>query len=148
VLVLHPAHRLLAPSTELRSRTYKVPVHPNRESKLPNPDSHQTYAAYSPCPALHIACITYPTMVRRTLNVLIIRNPFPRVHTPHTSMMPHAMAHENGTGHPIAGILGLVSSSHTWEVTNTRMQASSDPVSTHPNHLKPTQMHLDVSSDQ
>jgi hypothetical protein len=82
------------------------------------------------------------------LNALIIRNPFPRVRTPHTSTAPRAMAHENGTGQPLVGILDLVSSSHTREVTNTRTQASSDPVSTHPNHLKPTQTRPDVSSNQ
>jgi hypothetical protein len=41
VLVLRPAHHLMAPSTEPRTRTYEVPIHPNQESKLPNPDSHQ-----------------------------------------------------------------------------------------------------------
>jgi hypothetical protein len=59
---------------------------------------------------------------------------------PHTSVASRAMAHEKGTDQPIAGILGLVSSSHTQEVANTRTQALSNPVSTHPYHSKPTQM--------
>jgi hypothetical protein len=63
VLVLRPAHRLMAPSTESRTSTYEVPVHPNRESKLPNPVSHQMHAAYAPHPTLGIARITRPTMV-------------------------------------------------------------------------------------
>jgi hypothetical protein len=140
VLVLRPAHRLMTPSTESRTRTYEVPVHPNRESKLPNSVAHQTHAAYAPHPTLCIAHTTRPTMVQPPLNALIIRIPFPRVRTPHTSVASRAMAHEKGTDQPIAGILGLVSSSHTQEVANTRTQASSDPVSTHPYHSKPTQM--------
>ncbi len=60
VLVLRPAHRLTAPSTEPWTRTYEAPVHPNRESKLPNPDSHQTHAAYGPHPASHIVRTTRP----------------------------------------------------------------------------------------
>ncbi|KAJ7910209.1 hypothetical protein B0H13DRAFT_2329632 [Mycena leptocephala] len=146
VLALRPAHRLMAPSTESRTRTYEAPVHPNRESKLPNPVSHQTHAAYAPHPTLHITSTTRPTMVQPPLNALIVRNPFPRVRTPHTSAALHATAHENGTDQPIAGILGLVSSSHTQEVTNTRTQASSGPVSTHPSHSKPT--HPGASSNQ
>jgi hypothetical protein len=62
-VLLHPAHHLMAPSTESRTRTYKAPVHPNRESKLPNPVSHQTHAAYAPHPTLCVACTTRPTMV-------------------------------------------------------------------------------------
>jgi hypothetical protein len=58
--VPHPAHRLMAPSTKLRTRTYEVPVHPNRESKLPNPDSHRTHTAYGPHPTLHIVRTTCP----------------------------------------------------------------------------------------
>jgi hypothetical protein len=63
VLVLRPAHRLTAPSTESRTRMYEAPVHPNRESKLLNPVSHQTHAAYAPHPTLGIARTTRPTMV-------------------------------------------------------------------------------------
>jgi hypothetical protein len=146
--VLRPAHRLMAPSTELRTRTYESPVHPNRELKLPNPVSHQTHPAYAPHPTLYIARTTRPTTAQPPLNVLIARNPFPRVRTLHTRMAPRATAHENGTDQPIAGILGSVSSSHTREVTNTRTQALPNPVSTRLNHLKPTQMHPDASSDQ
>jgi hypothetical protein len=138
--VLCPAHHLMAPSTDSRTRMYETPVHPNQGSKLPNPVSHQMYTAYGPHPTPCIARTTCPTTVRLLLNVIIARNPFPRVCTPHTSATLHAMAHENGTDQPIAGILGRVSSSHTREVTNARTQASSDPVSTHPNHLKPTEL--------
>jgi hypothetical protein len=119
VLVLQPAHRLMAPSTESRTRTCEAPVHPNRESKLPNPVSHQTHATYAPHPTFCIARTTRPTMVQPPLNPLIVQIPFPRVRTPHTNAAPCAMAHENGTDQPIVGILGLVSSSHTREVTNT-----------------------------
>ncbi|KAJ7870545.1 hypothetical protein B0H13DRAFT_2350323 [Mycena leptocephala] len=79
--------------------------------------------------------------------------PSPELHpcttrTSLTSTAPCATAHESGTNQPIAGILGFVSSSHTREVTNTRTQASSDPVSILPNHSKPTQMRPDASPDQ
>jgi hypothetical protein len=59
VLVLRPAHCLMTPSTELRTRKYEVPVHPNRESKLPNPDSHQMHTAYSP-PSNPLHCMYHP----------------------------------------------------------------------------------------
>lgn len=61
VLVLHPAHCLMAPSTESWTRTYEAPAHPNRESKLPNPVSHQTHAAYAPHPTPCIVRTTRPT---------------------------------------------------------------------------------------
>jgi hypothetical protein len=70
VLVLCPVHCLMAPSTELRMRTYEVPVHPNQESKLPNLDSHQMYAAYSLHPTLRIVCTACPTMVPATRHPL------------------------------------------------------------------------------
>jgi hypothetical protein len=138
VLVLRPAHRLTAPSTEPWTRTYEAPVHPNRESKLPNPDSHQTHAAYGPHPTFHIACTTRPTShdPRWTPPSPKLRPCTTR--TSLTSTAPCAMAHKSGTNQPIAGILGLVSSSHTLEVTNTRTQTSSDPVPILPNHSKPT----------
>jgi hypothetical protein len=148
VLVPCPAQCLMAPSTEPWMRTYEVPVHPNRESKLPNPDSHQTHAAYGPHPTFHIVRTTRPTShdTRWTLplpELCLCTTP-----TSLTNTAPCAAAHKNGTDQPMAGILGLVSSSHTREVTNTRTQASSDPLSTHPKHSKPTQMRLDVSSGQ
>jgi hypothetical protein len=112
VLVLCPAHLLIAPSTELRTRTYEVPIRPNRESKLPNPDSDQTHAAYGPHPTLHIVRTTRPTSHETGWTL-----PLPefRLCTTRTSLMntaPHATPHENGTVQPIAGILALVSSSH------------------------------------
>jgi hypothetical protein len=73
VLVLHC---LMAPLTKLRSRTYEAPAHPNWESKLPNLDSHQMYAAYGPHPTLHIVRTTCPTMVLATQHPLkiLLRN--------------------------------------------------------------------------
>ena len=146
--MLRPAHRLTAPSTEPWTRTYEAPVHPNRESKLPNQDSHQTHAAYGPQPTSHTVCTTRPVShdARWTLPLPELRPCTTR--TSHTNTAPRATAHENGTDQPIAGILGFVSSSHTREVTNTRTQALSDPVSILPNHSKPTQMRPDASSDQ
>jgi hypothetical protein len=118
VLVLRPAHCLTAPSTDPWTRMYEVPVHPNRESKLPNPDSHQMHAAYSPHPTSHIVHTTRLTShdTRWTLPLPKLRLCTTR--TSHTSTAPCTTAHENGTDQPIAGILGFVSSSHTREVTH------------------------------
>jgi hypothetical protein len=141
VLVLRPAHRLMM-------RMYEAPIHPNWELKLPNPDSHQMHAAYGPHPTSHIVRTTRPNNHDTQWTLPLPELCLCTTRTSHTSIAPCATAHENGMDQPIAGILGFVSSSHTREVTNTRTQASSDPVSILPNHLKPTQMHPDASSNQ
>jgi hypothetical protein len=148
VLVLRPAHHLTAPSTEPWTRMYEAPVHPNRESKLPNPDSHQTHTAYGPHPTSHIVRTTHLASHNTRWTLPLPELHLCTTHTSHTSTAPRTTAHENSTDQPIAGIQGFVSSSHTREVTNTRTQASSDPVSILPNHTKPTQMRPDASSDQ
>jgi hypothetical protein len=114
--MLRPAHRLTAPSTELWTRTYEAPIRPNWESKLPNPDSHQTHAGTVP---IHPSTsFVLPARLATTLlDAPIFR--IPPLHDSH-------LTYEHGTVQPIAGILALVSSSHT-------QRASSDPGSTRQN---------------
>lgn len=138
VLVLRPAHRLMAPSTEPRTRMYKAPVHPNRELKLPNLVSHQTHAAYAPHLTLCITRTTCPTMVRLPLNTLIMRNPFPRVHIPHISVMPRATAHENGMDQLIVTCF-LFPHPGSYQRSNSSLVHSSF------HSFKPLETHSDVS---
>jgi hypothetical protein len=140
--VLHPAHRLMAPSTESRTRTYEAPVHPNRESKLPNPVSHQTHAAYAPHPTpphctYHLSDHGITTAKCPHCSNSPSTSSYPTYEHGATCYGPQEWYRPTSSGHPGLSILFLHPRSHR------RLNASLVRSSFH--SPKPLENHSDVS---